>query len=275
MQQIINFFLRNKVFLLYFLLLFISIVFTIQSHSYHRSKFINSANFLTGGIYNSVNDLTVYFNLKSQNLLLQEENARLKSVAYKTNDSVNTSFISDTIYRGVQYKFTPAQVIKNSYSAKNNVLLINRGKRDSIQQDFGVITSKGILGIVDQTSTKFANVLSILNTNIKISAQLKNTNHFGSLVWDTKSPQVIQLNEISKIAPLKKGDTIVTSGRSVIFPKGIPIGTIQDFRLDAAENFYTIDVNLFNDMTNIEYVYIIENIDKTEINSLLKPTNEN
>ena len=133
---------------------------------------------------------------------------------------------------------------------------------------------KSILGIVDQTSTKFATVLSILNTTIKISAQLKNTNHFGSLMWDTKSPQVIQLTEISKIAPLKKGDTIVTSGRSVIFPKGIPIGTIKDFKLDAAENFYTIDVSLFNDMTNIEYVYIIENVDKNEINSLLTPNNE-
>ncbi len=275
MQQIIKFFLRNKTFLLYFLLLFISIVFTIQSHSYHRSKFINSANFITGGIYNSVNDFTIYFNLKSQNQLLQEENARLKSAAYVVNDTVKTIFKSDSIFSGVQFKFTPALVIKNSYSSKNNVLLINRGKRDSIQQDFGVITSKGILGIVDQTSNKFANVLSILNTNIKISAQLKNTNHFGSLVWDTKSPEIIQLHEISKIAPLKKGDTIVTSGRSVIFPKGIPIGTIQNFKLDAAENFYTIDVHLFNDMTNIEYVYIIENMDKTEINSLLKSTNEN
>ncbi|MBP93113.1 MAG: rod shape-determining protein MreC [Flavobacteriaceae bacterium] len=275
MQQIIKFFLRNKTFLLYFLLLFMSIIFTIQSHSYHKSKFINSANFVTGGVYNSANNLTVYFNLESQNLMLQEENARLNSLIHTPNDTINSSFITDSIYGGINYKFTPARVIKNSYSVKNNVLLINRGKRDSIKQDFGVITPKGILGIVDQTSHKFATVLSILNTNIKISAQLKNTNHFGSLMWDTQRPQIVQLNEISKIAPLKKGDTIVTSGRSVIFPKGIPVGTIEDYRLDSAENFYTIDVKLFNDMTNIEYVYIIENVDKSEINSLLKTTNEN
>ncbi|TYB78236.1 rod shape-determining protein MreC [Bizionia myxarmorum] len=274
MQQIIKFFLRNKTFLLYLFLLSIAIVFTIQSHSYHKSKFINSANFVTGGIYNSTNNLSIYFSLKSQNLLLQEENARLSSIVYTPNDTVNGSFITDTIYSGVNYKFTPAQVIKNSYSATNNVLLINRGKRDSLKQDFGVITQKGILGIVDRTSNKFATVLSILNTNIKISAQLKNTNHFGSLMWDTKSPQVVQLHEISKIAPLKKGDTIVTSGRSIIFPKGIPVGTIKDFRLDSAENFYTVDIQLFNDMTNIEYVYIIENVDKSEINSLIKPSNE-
>lgn len=267
MQQIINFFLRNKTFLLYLFLLFLSIVFTIQSHSYHKSRFINSANFLTGGIYNSINTLNSFINLKSQNKLLQEENNYLKSVLYNSQNQLQDTFIDSIQFSG-NYRLTPAIVIKNSYALANNVLTINRGKRDSMQQDFGVITSKGILGIVDETSNKYATVLSILNTNIKVSAQLKNTNHFGSLVWDTKSPNTVQLTEISKIAPLKHGDTIVTSGRSIIFPKGVLVGTIESYKLDDAENFYTIQVKLFNDMTNIEHVYIIENTDKKEINSL-------
>ena len=267
MQQIINFFLRNKVFLLYLFLMFLSVVFTIQSHSYHKSRFINSANFLTGGIYNSVNDVQSFFNLRHQNKLLQEENNYLKSILYNSQAELNNVYDS-TQFRE-KYKLTPARIIKNSYALSNNVLTLNKGKKDSIKQDFGVITSKGILGIVDNTSNRFATVLSILNTNIKISAQLKNTNHFGSLGWDTKSPNIVQLTEIPKIAVLKKGDTIITSGRSIIFPKGIKIGTIENFELDDAENFYTIQVKLFNDMTNIEHVYIIENKDKEEINSLL------
>lgn len=271
MQQIINFFLRNKTFLLYLFLLFLSLVFTIQSHSYHKSRFINSANFFTGGIYNSINSINSFINLKSQNKLLQEENNYLKSVLYNSKSQSQLSFV-DSVRFSSKYRFTPGIVIKNSYALANNVLTINKGERDSIKQDFGVITSKGILGIIDQTSNKYATVLSILNTNIKVSAQLKNTNHFGSLVWDTKSPNIVQLTEISKIAPLKSGDTIVTSGRSIIFPKGVPVGTIETFKLDDAENFYTIQVKLFNDMTNIEHVYIIENTDKEEINSL---TNSN
>ncbi|WP_191858051.1 rod shape-determining protein MreC [Hanstruepera ponticola] len=267
MQQIINFFLRNKVFLLYLFLMFLATVFTIQSHSYHKSRFINSANFLTGGIYNSVNDVQSFFNLRHQNKLLQEENNYLKSILYNSQGELKNAYDSTQILGN--YKFTPARIIKNSYALSNNVLTLNKGKKDSIKQDFGVITSKGILGIIDKTSKNYATVLSILNTNIKISAQLKNTNHFGSLIWDTKSPNIVQLTEISKIAPLKKGDTIITSGRSIIFPKGIRIGTIENFKLDDAENFYTINVKLFNDMTNIEHVYIIENRSKEEINSLL------
>lgn len=276
MQQIINFLIRNKTFLLYLLLLSISLVFTIQSHSYHKSRFINSANFLSGGLYKSVNNTSTYFNLKNQNKILQDENNTLRTIIHNTskqNNSILTSYIDSTRFN-IAYKFTPAVVIKNSYSATNNIILLDKGKRDSIKQDFGVITPKGVLGIVDQTSTKFSTVISILNTNSRISAKLKQTNHFGSLVWNGNSPHLVQLKEIPKIAPIKQGDTITTSGLSAIFPKGIPIGTVTDFFLDSAENYYTINIKLFNDMTNVEHVYIIENKDQKEINQLLNMAHE-
>lgn len=269
MQQIINFIIRNKNFLLFLLLFSISILFTIQSHSYHKSKFINSANFLTGGVYNSVNNISDYFNLKSQNRLLAEENNQLKSLLYNSENTNNSTYFDSFPIINKQYKFITANIIKNSYALVDNVLLINKGINDSIKQDFGVITSKGILGIVDETSSKYATVVSILNSTSKISVQLKKTNHFGSLVWDGKAPNSIQLIDVEKIAPVSKGDTIITSGRSSIFPKGIPVGTISDFKLDVAENYYEINISLFNDMTNIEHVYIIENLDTEEISNLL------
>ncbi|WP_299890245.1 rod shape-determining protein MreC [uncultured Lacinutrix sp.] len=273
MQQIVNFILRNKTFLLFAFLLFISLMLTIQSHNYHRSRFINSANFLSGGIYNTSNSISEYFNLKKQNTLLQEENNKLKNILYNSENNLKSAFI-DSLQFGKNYKFTPGLVIKNSYSSTNNVLLVNRGKKDSITQDFGVITSKGILGIIEDTGKNYSTVLSILNTTSRISAQLKKTNHFGSLSWNAISPREIQLTEIPKIAPIAKGDTIITSGRSAIFPKGVPIGTVSNFKLDNAENYYEINVTLFNDMTNIEHVYIIENKDKQIIENLINSIND-
>ena len=268
MQQIVNFIIRNKTFLLFLLLFSISIFFTIQSHSYHKSKFINSANFLTGGVYNSINNISEYFELKSQNAILAKENNRLKSILYNSQTKRTSSYI-DTITFDAQYKFTTAQVIKNSYNTTNNVLLVNRGTKDGIKQDFGVITDKGLLGIIDQTSKNYATVLSVLNTENNISAQLKNSNHFGTLKWDAKSHVYTQLIDIAKNAKLQKGDTIITSGRSSIFPKGILIGTVTDFNLDPSENSYIINIKLFNDMANIEHVYIIENVNLPEIKKLL------
>ncbi|WP_027138583.1 rod shape-determining protein MreC [Gaetbulibacter saemankumensis] len=270
MQQIINFIIRNKTFLFFLLLFSISILFTIQSHSYHKSKFINSANFLTGGVYNSLNSISEYFNLKYQNDLLVEENNRLKSLLYNSESQIDSVF-TDSI-KNVLYKFTAANIIRNTYTSTDNILLINKGEKDSIQQDFGVITNLGIVGIIDHTSKNYATTISVLNTTSKISAQLKKSNHFGTLTWNGKDPALAQLIDIPKIAPVIKGDTIVTSGRSSIFPEGIPVGTVDNFKLDLAENYYEIDVKLFNDMTNLEHVYIIENVDAKEINNLI---NEN
>lgn len=273
MQQIINFIIRNKNFLLFLLLFGISILFTVQSHSYHKSKFINSANLLTGGVYNSINNISGYFNLKSQNQLLVEENTRLRSLLRNSIIKLDSTFI-DSLSFDETYKFYNANIIKNSYSLTNNFLTINKGKNDSIKQDFGVISSKGIIGIIDKTSANYGTVLSILNTTSRISAQLKKTNHFGTLTWNGKSPQLIQLIDIPKVAKFKVGDTIITSGRSSIFPKKIDIGTVESFKLDDAENYYQIEVKLFNDMTNIEHVYIIENIEVKEITNLEKSQNE-
>ncbi|ULC59240.1 rod shape-determining protein MreC [Flaviramulus sp. BrNp1-15] len=271
MQQIINFIIRNKNFLLFLLLFGVSVLFTIQSHSYHKSKFINSANFLTGGVYNSVNNISGYFNLKSQNQLLVEENTRLRSLLNNAKIEIDSIFI-DSLTFNKSYRFYNANIIKNSYSLSDNFLTINKGKNDSIEQDFGVVSSKGIIGIIDKTSNNYATVLSVLNTTSRISAQLKKTNHFGTLTWDGNLPELTQLIDIPKVANPTVGDTIITSGRSSIFPKGIDIGVIESFKLDDAENYYEIEVKLFNDMTNIEHVYIIENIDAPEINNLL---NEN
>lgn len=268
MQQIINFIIRNKNFLLFLLLFGVSLLFTIQSHSYHKSKFINSANFLTGGVYNSVNNISGYFNLKSQNQLLVEENKRLRSLLRNSGIQTDSTFI-DSLTFGKSYRFFSANIIKNSYSLNNNILTLNKGLNDSIKQDFGVISSKGIIGIIDKTSGNYATVISILNTTSRISAQLKKTNHFGTLTWDGKDSKLTQLIDIPKIAPVSIGDTIVTSGRSSIFPKGVRVGIVEDFKLDQAENYYEINVRLFNDMTSIEHVYIIENTNKAEINNLL------
>ncbi|MFV9552518.1 rod shape-determining protein MreC [Algibacter sp. PT7-4] len=267
MQQIINFIIRNKNFLLFLLLFSVSLLFTIQTHSYHKSKFINSANFLTGGVYNSVNNISGYFNLKSQNQLLSEENNRLKALLY--NATIKTdSIFTDSLAFKASYRFYSSNIIKNSYSLNNNILTLNKGKNDSIKQDFGVISSKGIIGIVDKTSNNYSTVISILNTTSQISAQLKKTNHFGTLTWNGKDPKFAQLIDIPKIAPVSKGDTIVTSGRSSIFPKGVRVGIVEAFKLDLAENYYEINVRLFNDMTSIEHVYIIKNVDKEEITNL-------
>lgn len=261
MQQIIKFIIRYKITLLYLVLMIVAFAFTIQSHSYHRSKFFNSANWLTGSIYQTSNDITSYFHLREENKELVEENNRLRS-SILNNPAPD---IMELDSARLIYQVSAARVIKNSYSNPNNYITINKGKKDSVRQDMGVITAKGILGIVERTSNRYAAVQSILNTKSNINAKIKNTNHFGSLVWDAKKYNVVQLEDIPRLVPLFVGDTIVTGAMSSIFPEDIPIGTIKKFDLNISQSFYRIDVELFNDMTNIKNVYVIYNVNRPEI----------
>ena len=269
MQQIIFFLIRNKNFLLFIVLFSISIFLTIQTHSYHKNNFVNSSNNITGGIYTIKSSITNYFNLREENEILIDENTRIRIQleSYKSkviNQNIDTNSILS------KYYFVSAKVINNSFSKTKNKLTIDKGERDSIQLDLGVITSKGIVGIIDNVSNKYATIQSILNTNSQINAKLKNAKHFGSLVWNTKDPNVIQLIDIPRLAPVKIGDTIVTGGKSTIFPEGILIGAVIDFELTEDENSQNLNIQLFNDMTNLQHVYIIDNLDSQEIINLEK-----
>ncbi len=250
------------------MLLTLSLFLTIQSHSFHKSKFISSANFITGGIYKKANSIQSYFHLEDYNNRLLEENNELRNKLSNLPDTLfNDTFIDSTIYEGI-YEFSTARVINNNYSKVDNYITLDKGKKDHISPEYGVVTSQGIVGIIDNVSANYSRVISILNSDSKINAQLKKTNHFGSLVWNGKDPNIVQLLDVPRQAPLKKGDTIITGGKSLIFPRGIPIGNITDFNLDENGSYYTINIKLFNDMTNIGHVYVIMNKDKEEIKSL-------
>ena len=268
MQQIINFLIRNKNNILFLLLLTFSLFLTIQSHSYQKSKFISSANFLSGGIYSWTSNINSYFNLEQYNLRLLEENERLRTRLASYEDSLEVKTYTDTSSFEADYIFRASEVINNNYAKVDNYLTLKSGARDGIERDMGVVTSRGIVGIVENVSPNYSTVISILNSNSRVNAQLKRSNHFGTLVWNGDDPNVVQLIDVPSIATINEGDTIITGGRSLIFPKGLPIGSVKNFSLDQSESYYNIDIQLFNDMTSIGYVYVIENTQQEEIRAL-------
>ncbi len=273
MQQIISFLYKNKYFLLFLLLEFFAILFTIQSHSYHKSKFINSANFVSGGFYNKINNFKEFFILKKENVLLAEENVRLKNLLNLQDKSTlqSNKFVYDTINFNQKYSFITAKVINNDYRNNNNYLTINKGKSNLIKSDMGVINSKGVIGITKSVSNNYATVLSILNVNSRINVKLLNSYHFGSLSWDNKNYNTVQLLDLPVQASIKVGDTIITGGMSTIFPEGVPVGIIKDFETKN-NNYDYINITLFNDMSSIGFVEIITNMDKLEIKNLEEKT---
>lgn len=270
MQQIIGFIIRNGLGLLFLLLLGCSLWLTVNHYSFHKSKFINSSNAISGTVYSQTSSVSDYFRLKKDNEALYEENLRLKKLLLNEENShlidENAAFPDHTI------QVIPAKVIRNSYRSQQNYITIKGGEKQGIKPDMGVINDKGIVGFVEYTSDNYATVLSVLNTKFQTVAKIKKNNHFGTLSWNGKATGFMQLTDIPRLTDLKKGDTIVTGFSSKAFPENIPIGEVETMFLDKKTNIVTLEVRLFNDMTNLNYVYITNNLHKEEIQTLEEKT---
>jgi rod shape-determining protein MreC len=266
MQQLIYFFQKYKYFLFFLLLQTVALFLTINNNNFHKSKFITSANSVTGGLLEKTSNLSEYFHLKKINEELASENEQLKNLLEKYNsasDSTANFTVIDTVEFNQKFSYSSAKIIDNNYHKPNNFLLINKGKNQGITKEMAVMNSKGIIGITEKSSSNYTRVQSILNSNSKINAKLKNSNHFGTLTWNGKDYNTVQLEDIPRQANINPGDTIITGGRSTIFPEGILIGTVKNRNQDNS-----IEVQLFNDMSSLKPVYIITFLDKEEIRNL-------
>jgi len=224
---------------------------------------------LTGGIYNRINNFKELVLLKEDNKRLSEENVHLRNLLElrKIDFKISDSTVLDTTNYYQKYNYTSAKVISNNFRKNNNYLTIDKGKSEGIESDLGVINNKGIIGITKSRSNHYATVLSILNVNSRINVKLLNSDHFGSLSWNNVDYNTVQLLDLPIQASIKIGDTIITGGRSTIFPEGIPVGTIKNFKTKN-NNYEYINITLFNDMSSIGFVEIITNFHKSEINDL-------
>ena len=272
MQWVLNAIIRYKNFLLYFFLLSISLIFSSNKSEYHSSKLAKSSLFFSGIIHQPFDIFSSYFDLREENRRLQQENNTLKNLVLDKFKQSEILDLEEENLAGPNYWSLPAKLIRNSFTQNKNLLLLDKGEKNGVAKEMGVIGTHGIIGIVNQTSQGYSTVLSILNMDLKINAKFKHSNVFGSLYWTGDKPNKMQLADISVINPVQVGDTIVTGGMSSYFPEGITIGTIS--KVDRPDNggYYNVEVELINNMTDIKYVYVIGNNRRDEIIELLEQT---
>jgi rod shape-determining protein MreC len=258
MQNIINFLIKYRNLLLYLFLMILSVAFTVQSHSHHRNMFIHSSGNITSRILKSRSDVYSYFHLSERNKVLQQENAVLRMQLLAAGDTLLGAETTRIFLDTVPYRIMPARVIKNDFHKRDNYITIDIGTNQGIRNDMGVIAANGIVGLIDKAGPKYARVISVLNSNMSLNAQIKGTSTIGSLVWTGKDPYVMNLIDVPRLAKVKKGDTIITGLQSTSFPPDIMIGTVKKVALIDTGSRYDIEVKLFNDLTDLGYVNVIK-----------------
>jgi rod shape-determining protein MreC len=273
MRNLFIFLYRYYSFFLMLLLQGLCLYLIITNNNYQQAIFMNAGDEVVGRTMSVYKEVTGYINLGENNRHLAEENARLRNAApeafyadtsgvYQKKDSSRRQF----------YSYIPARVIQSTTREANNYLVINKGTAAGIEPRMGVVGPHGVIGIVKNTSKNFSSLYSLLHSRVTVSARVKRDGSRGTIRWDGKSPDLVYLEEIPRQQQLQKGDTIFTSGVSRIFPDNIPIGLIESFQLKEPGNFYDIRVRLATNFRSADYVYVVNNLMKAEMDTLLNQT---
>lgn len=268
-------FLRKYSYLFLFLLLeAASLVLLVRFNSYQGSVWFTSANTAVAVANRLYADAASYLQLRAVNRRLTDENIRLQretsrlreALATATQDTTATArYVAESL-KG--YRLIPATVVSNSLRRSNNYVVIDRGERDGVRPEMGVVGGSGVVGIVYLTGPDYSLVIPVTNRKSSISCRVRGERYFGYLQWDGKSPLAARLRDIPRYAKIKRGDYIETSGYSSVFPPGIFVGRISSLDTSTDGQSYDIRVNLGTDFANLRDVSVISTPYKAEIDTL-------
>lgn len=254
--------------LVLFIVLQIFCFYWIVKYNQRQSQiYFYSSQVYSSYVYEKYEDILSYFNLNKVNDSLIQENKFLLSKSFNQSKTyVFDSSVYKTIPNG--YEIISANVVNNSLARRNNMLTLNKGSKDGISSGMGVITAYGVVGIVTDVSENFSLVLSMLHSKSRISCRIPKNGFIGSLVWDGKDPMILQLEEIQRYAQVSIGDSIVTSGYSIVFPENILLGKIKSFTVEPGAFTYSIEVEPTQSFFTLDNVYVINHPYKSEKESL-------
>ena len=287
MRNLLLFFTRYYNFFLFLLLEGICFYFILNYQYFHNAAFFNFTQDVVGRYYQGYTNTLDYFELAEINDSLKAENARLRNRlenAYYYHEppgipskdtagagvpavqtEVDTVMEDSLKYKRIRkYKYYAAQVVNNSINKRNNYITLNKGGNQGMEERMGVITDEGIVGIVKRISNHFSVAISVLHNDFNLSCKIKEIEQVGSLTWDGNDPQIMQLEDLPTYLDVQKGQEVVTSQYSVIFPENIPVGKVVDYEVKKGANFYTVYVELYADLRNLNTVYAVKNLMRRE-----------
>ena len=274
MKDLIEVVRRYSKWLVFALYVVLSCLLLSSGDPYRHHLWLTTASSVAGGIHDAGSSVGAYFNLRSTNEDLNRRNAQLEAEVLNLREQLQALRIAgfvDTLRvdSGVpHFDFIVANVISNSVHHPFNYITIDKGTADGVRPELGVIDHSGVVGTVSVAGEHYSRVISLLNPNFRLSCKIRNSEHFGSLVWDGNDPTVALLEELPRHTVFHTGDTVVTSGFSNVFPAGLPVGVIIDDADNHKENFFTLRVRLFADFTRLSNVQVVVNNLRDEIEAV-------
>lgn len=267
MHNLVEFLTRYKHWFLFVFLEVLATVLLVQANSYQGSVWFSSANALSGKMMEWESSVESYFHLQGVNEALTRRNIELeqkvKSLSSQIKDyqlAADTTLSNSPQAKLIgQFRLVDAKVVSNSLDHSDNFITIDKGEADGVRQDMGVVSGTGVVGIVYLTSRHYSVVIPVLNSRSNISCAIENRGYFGYLHWDGGSPEVAYVDNIPRHARFNRGDNMVTSGYSSVFPPGIMVGKIRTVYNSKDGLSYRLKITLSTDFSRLRDVCVLDN----------------
>ena len=269
MKSLFDFILRHYFAFLFFIFEAFNFILIVEYNEYQKQIFFDFSSGVVAYINSISSSVTGYFHLKEENENLLKENAYLKNKLSGFSNKAPGTFSNNS------FEYLPATVVSSTVSYRNNFLVVNRGEKDSVRKEMAVVAPSGVVGVVFKTSKHFSSVLSVLNVKSGVSAKIKRLNYPCLVVWDGDDYRYAKIYDLPEHINIKKGDSVVTSGFSSIFPKDIYIGKIVNYKKQKTKNFYNVTIKLGVNFKTVTNVYVVKNKYKAELDSLKRESNIN
>ncbi len=267
-----DFLIGQRLWFLLILLEFISVMLIYRNNAYQRNIIFSSANVMTGHVASMSNYLTSYLNLREINKELLDRNGQLEMELLELQDRLEMQIAKNATFNDavvdsigqLSYGFVQAEVVNNSVNSQLNYITLNKGRKDGIVPDMGVISEKGVVGIVTNVSDNFSVVISLLNLKSRLSCKILGDSFFGSLSWNGRDSRYATLEELPRHVEFHEGDTVVTSGYSSVFPAGLMVGKVSGSERQRDDNFISLEVELATHFQSLRNVLILKNYNQEE-----------
>lgn len=280
MRNLIEFLARQHHWFVFVLLEAISLTLLFSYNNYQSSVWFSSANVVVGRIYDWSSQLEHFFSLTKVNEELTARNIALEEKISDLSEKLTTvtkdsSYVKDSLLLPVQeMKLIPAKVVSNSIIRHDNLMTINKGSKDGVKKDMGVVCGTGVVGIVYLVSPQYSVVIPLLNTKSNISCKIENREYFGYLIWQGGATDIAYLDDIPRHARFKLNENIVTSGYSSIFPPGINVGKILHVYNSADGVSYRLSVKLSTNFSTLRDVSVVDNTAMKERIELMRAASD-
>ncbi len=266
MRSLFLFLYKYRAFLVFIILQAAALFLVVQNSNYNRATFFNSTNTLIGSVLETSNNISSFINLVKANERINKENVMLRAKYYALLNQFDKNTEIDTLG---SFSFIHSKIIKNNVSLLNNTITINSGRNQGVKPGMGVIGNRGIVGKVKRTGDNYSTVVSLLDVDVSVSAEIKNKINLCTVQWDGRASNLAKVLYVPRHYKLQKGDSVFTSGYNAVYPKGIPIGTISNLSLPEEATFYEIEIRLVNDFSSLSLVEVVVNKDLPQLDSLL------